>query len=236
MGTRFAACKYLKVYIYIRSCSVILFFQFRWSWLAFTTIIRDFFMAVNLYRPVSTWRTRWNSFLKCCCVRISIRIHVHVNSYYFILVTLFPFQLCWKKCGRRPSKWWNRKSTTRNGWPFTPTWTTNSCTTPSPSWSTSSPPFTQASKVLFLKMLHFWSMFNVGSRSRIFSFPAFGQALLQCIACLLPFLDHDLIDNVAYLTASSISVLPLELHQDIVNYLCFYILPFTISAFFFLSF
>lgn len=58
---------------------------------------------------------------------------------------------------------------------------------------------------------------------------AFGQALLQCLACLLPFLDHDLIDNVPYLTASSISVLPSELHQDIVNYLCFYILPFTIS-------
>lgn len=57
----------------------------------------------------------------------------------------------------------------------------------------------------------------------------FGQALLQCLACLLPFLDHDMIDNVPYLTASSISVLPVELHQDIVNYLCFYILPFTIS-------
>ncbi|XP_076225876.1 UNC-79 domain-containing protein isoform X2 [Nomia melanderi] len=58
---------------------------------------------------------------------------------------------------------------------------------------------------------------------------AFGQALLQCLACLLPFLDHDLIDNVPYLTASSILVLPVELHQDIVNYLCFYILPFTIT-------
>ncbi|CAL7949507.1 unnamed protein product [Xylocopa violacea] len=58
---------------------------------------------------------------------------------------------------------------------------------------------------------------------------AFGQALLQCIASLLPFLDHDLIENVPYLTASSISVLPVELHQDIVNYLCFYILPFTIT-------
>ncbi|XP_076235457.1 UNC-79 domain-containing protein [Calliopsis andreniformis] len=57
----------------------------------------------------------------------------------------------------------------------------------------------------------------------------FGQALLQCLACLLPFLDHDLIDNVPYLTASSISVLPVELHQEIVNYLCFYILPFTIT-------
>nr|XP_012153958.1 PREDICTED: protein unc-79 homolog [Megachile rotundata] len=58
---------------------------------------------------------------------------------------------------------------------------------------------------------------------------AFGQALLQCLACILPFLDHDLIDNVPYLTASSISVLPVDLHQEIVNYLCFYILPFTIT-------
>ncbi|KAK0097709.1 hypothetical protein PV326_014335 [Microctonus aethiopoides] len=58
---------------------------------------------------------------------------------------------------------------------------------------------------------------------------AFGQALLQCLACLMPFLDHDLLDNMPYLTASSISVLPVELHQEIVNYLCFYILPFTIT-------
>ncbi|XP_017885377.1 protein unc-79 homolog isoform X1 [Ceratina calcarata] len=58
---------------------------------------------------------------------------------------------------------------------------------------------------------------------------AFGQALLQCLACLLPFLDHDMIDNIPYLTASTISVLPVEHHQDIVNNLCFYILPFTIT-------
>ncbi|XP_020280656.1 protein unc-79 homolog isoform X3 [Pseudomyrmex gracilis] len=58
---------------------------------------------------------------------------------------------------------------------------------------------------------------------------AFGKALLQCLACLLPFLDHDLIDNLSYLTASTISVLPMELHEEIVNYLCFYILPLTIT-------
>ncbi|XP_074099660.1 UNC-79 domain-containing protein isoform X1 [Cotesia typhae] len=58
---------------------------------------------------------------------------------------------------------------------------------------------------------------------------AFGQALLQCLACLMPFLEHDLLDNLPYLTASSISVLPVELHQEIVNHLCFYILPFTIT-------
>lgn len=93
MGTRFAACKSKrKLICIVRAHSSILLFQSRWSWLAFTTIIRDFFTAVNLYLPVSTWRTRWNSFLKCCCVRISIYTHIyiyiHLNSVqrnYFIL-------------------------------------------------------------------------------------------------------------------------------------------------------
>lgn len=58
---------------------------------------------------------------------------------------------------------------------------------------------------------------------------AFGKAVLQCLGCILPFLDKDLIDNIPYLAASSISVLPPNLHQDIINYLCFYILPFTIT-------
>lgn len=57
---------------------------------------------------------------------------------------------------------------------------------------------------------------------------AFGQAILQCLGSLLPFLEHDLIDNLPYLTASSIAVLPANLHQDIVNTLCYYVLPFTI--------
>ncbi|XP_011502414.1 PREDICTED: protein unc-79 homolog, partial [Ceratosolen solmsi marchali] len=57
----------------------------------------------------------------------------------------------------------------------------------------------------------------------------FGQALLQCLSCLLPFLEHDLIENLPYLTANLIAVLPEELHQEIINYLCFYILPFTIN-------
>lgn len=49
------------------------------------------------------------------------------------------------------------------------------------------------------------------------------------MGCILPFLDKDLIENIPYLTASSISVLPASLHQEIINYLCFYILPFTIT-------
>lgn len=64
---------------------------------------------------------------------------------------------------------------------------------------------------------------------------AFGKAVLQCFGCILPFLDKDLIDNLPYLCASAISVLPSALHQDIVNSLCYYILPFTISMKFLLG-
>ncbi|XP_039151763.1 protein unc-79 homolog isoform X2 [Drosophila simulans] len=57
----------------------------------------------------------------------------------------------------------------------------------------------------------------------------FGKALLQCLSCILPFLDKDLIDNLPYLVSSTISVLPPALHQCIINALCYYILPFTIT-------
>ncbi|XP_055384456.1 protein unc-79 homolog isoform X2 [Condylostylus longicornis] len=57
----------------------------------------------------------------------------------------------------------------------------------------------------------------------------FGKALVQCFCCILPFLDKDLIDNLPYLVSSTISVLPPILHQDVINALCFYILPFTIT-------
>ncbi|KAF6204812.1 hypothetical protein GE061_018974 [Apolygus lucorum] len=56
----------------------------------------------------------------------------------------------------------------------------------------------------------------------------FGEALLQCLGCLMPFLDNDMIDTLPYLTASTLAVLPNTLHQDIVYSLYFYILPFTI--------
>lgn len=63
----------------------------------------------------------------------------------------------------------------------------------------------------------------------IIIFLAFGEALLQCLGCLMPFLDSDMIDTLPYLTASTMAVLPNILHQEIVHSLYFYILPFTIS-------
>lgn len=64
----------------------------------------------------------------------------------------------------------------------------------------------------------------------------FGQALLQCLGCLLPFLENDMIDTLPYLTASTIAVLPAPLHQEIVNQLCYYVFPFTLSKYFLLIF
>ncbi|KAL4717234.1 hypothetical protein ACJJTC_017121, partial [Scirpophaga incertulas] len=58
---------------------------------------------------------------------------------------------------------------------------------------------------------------------------AFGQAVLQCLGCLLPFLEYDMIDNLPYLVAYCVAVFPVSLHQEILNLLCYYILPFTIT-------
>ncbi|CAH2985737.1 unnamed protein product [Chilo suppressalis] len=58
---------------------------------------------------------------------------------------------------------------------------------------------------------------------------AFGQAVLQCLGCLLPFLEYDMIDNLPYLVAYCVAVFPLSLHQEILHLLCYYILPFTIT-------
>lgn len=184
-------------------------------------------MAINPCLPASTWPTRWSSSPKCCCVSISTH-HVHLNSYCYFLntVTFSSFSSVEGGTG----------GTSRNGEVAKVRRGTDG-PLPQPRLQTIVQRPHPADRRRFLhshrppRSLSFsrYYFFNRVDRISIFSFPAFGQALLQCIACLLPFLDHDLIDNVAYLTASSISVLPLELHQDIVNYLCFYILPFTIS-------
>ncbi|XP_025837401.1 protein unc-79 homolog, partial [Agrilus planipennis] len=60
---------------------------------------------------------------------------------------------------------------------------------------------------------------------------AFGLAVLQCLGCLLPFLETETIDYLPYLTASCIAVFPSTLHQEIVNTLCFYVLPFTVTRY-----
>ena len=60
-------------------------------------------------------------------------------------------------------------------------------------------------------------------------YAGFGQSLLHTMSCLVPFLEHSLIDSLPYLVASSLTTFPVSLHRDIVNTLCHYLLPFTLS-------
>lgn len=57
---------------------------------------------------------------------------------------------------------------------------------------------------------------------------ALGQAILLTISCLLPFLEHDQIDTLPYLVATSLGTYPSSLHKDIIDLLCHYLFPFTL--------
>lgn len=53
------------------------------------------------------------------------------------------------------------------------------------------------------------------------------EHLLYTIGCLMPFLDHELVDNMPLAVANTIS-LNFVSHQDIIDMLCYNILPFTL--------
>uniref|UniRef100_T1JB25 Protein unc-79 homolog n=1 Tax=Strigamia maritima TaxID=126957 RepID=T1JB25_STRMM len=57
---------------------------------------------------------------------------------------------------------------------------------------------------------------------------ALGQAILHSISCLIPFLEHEYLDTLPSLVASSMAMFPPLLHKDIVTMLCHHILPYTI--------
>lgn len=56
-----------------------------------------------------------------------------------------------------------------------------------------------------------------------------GQSLISTILCVLPFLEQDQLDNISSLVAGSIVHLPKSLHDFIVQVLCYYLLPLTMS-------
>ncbi|XP_071543773.1 protein unc-79 homolog isoform X4 [Panulirus ornatus] len=58
----------------------------------------------------------------------------------------------------------------------------------------------------------------------------FGQALLNTLACLLVFLERNVIDTLPYLVASMMTSVPEPLHQQLITVLCYYILPVTVGA------
>ncbi|KPJ10659.1 Protein unc-79-like [Papilio machaon] len=92
-----------------------------------------------------------------------------------------------------------------------------------------------AERMALYPNLDYKGMFNaisqlVDSAPHIqYGIQAFGQAVLQCLGCLLPFLEYDMIDNLPYMVAYCVAVFPACLHQEILHLLCYYILPFTIT-------
>jgi hypothetical protein len=57
----------------------------------------------------------------------------------------------------------------------------------------------------------------------------FGKAYLITICSLVPFLERELIDTLPYMCCSLLPVFPPSLSQDIVNVVCWHLIPFTIS-------
>ncbi|XP_070377842.1 protein unc-79 homolog isoform X1 [Dermacentor albipictus] len=58
---------------------------------------------------------------------------------------------------------------------------------------------------------------------------ALGYTILNTLACLVPFLEHEYMDTLPYIVASSMALFPASLHKDIVDMLCNHLLPYTIT-------
>ncbi|XP_028968019.1 protein unc-79 homolog [Galendromus occidentalis] len=56
-----------------------------------------------------------------------------------------------------------------------------------------------------------------------------GQTILNTMACLVPFLEHEFMDTLGYIVASALANFPASLHKDIVDLLCNHLLPVTIT-------
>ncbi|VVC24664.1 Hypothetical protein CINCED_3A004663 [Cinara cedri] len=70
-------------------------------------------------------------------------------------------------------------------------------------------------------LLHAASSINTGLQ-------AFGEAFNQCVACLVPFLGGDTLESLPYMIATAFQVLPSSVHHDLINTLCYFVIPFTI--------
>lgn len=56
------------------------------------------------------------------------------------------------------------------------------------------------------------------------------EALLHSLCCLVPFLPHDYMDTIPYIIATAFPNFPLAIHKDMIEKLCFNVLPFTIQS------
>ena len=53
--------------------------------------------------------------------------------------------------------------------------------------------------------------------------------MLNVLGCLVPFLEHDLLDSLPYTVASTLATFPPTLHKDTIDLLCSSLLPMTLG-------
>lgn len=82
--------------------------------------------------------------------------------------------------------------------------------------------------ILYLLSAHFLKRYLKISKY-IYLFIAMGEALLHTICCLMPFFERDLVDMLPFLVSSMMTSVPESLHQNIIDCLCYNILPFTVG-------
>lgn len=56
-----------------------------------------------------------------------------------------------------------------------------------------------------------------------------GENVLKVLGCLVPFLEHDLLDSLPYTVASTLAIFPPTLHKDTIDLLCSNMLPMTLG-------
>ncbi|XP_056021737.1 protein unc-79 homolog isoform X2 [Ostrea edulis] len=56
-----------------------------------------------------------------------------------------------------------------------------------------------------------------------------GEYVLKVLGCLVPFLEHDLLDSLPYTVASTLAIFPPTLHKDTIDLLCSNMLPMTLG-------
>ncbi|CAI9733136.1 QUALITY PROTEIN: unc-79 homolog [Octopus vulgaris] len=58
-----------------------------------------------------------------------------------------------------------------------------------------------------------------------------GEAISNVLGCLVPFLEHELLNALPYTVASTLAIFPPSLHKDTIDLLCSSLLPMTLGTF-----
>ena len=56
------------------------------------------------------------------------------------------------------------------------------------------------------------------------------SSLLNTFCCLIPFLTHEDMDPLPYIVANTMALVPTTLHKEMVDVMCFHMLPFTVFS------